>query len=122
MPPGPVKISARAWLIVWVRWARAVRLAAISARIASTAPSRPLGAPDARPHWAARAALTASSGPGLARPAPVLPVRAVHFHHPDPGRGDVPGQACAIAAGPLDPDQAHRAEAGQPIPSSAAAT
>ena len=48
MSSGPVRISARAWLIVWVRWARAVRLATISARIASTAPSRPRGAPDAR--------------------------------------------------------------------------
>jgi hypothetical protein len=34
-------------------------LATISARIASTAPSRPLGAPAARPDCAARAALTA---------------------------------------------------------------
>jgi tetratricopeptide (TPR) repeat protein len=49
-------------LIVWVRSERAVRLATISARIASTAPSRPLGAPRARPDCAARAALTASSG------------------------------------------------------------
>jgi hypothetical protein len=37
---GPVMISALAWLIVWVRCARAVRLATISARIASTCPSR----------------------------------------------------------------------------------
>ena len=51
---------------------------------------------------------------GLALAAPVLPVRAVHFHDPDPGRSDVPGQARAIAASPLDPDQAHRAEAVQP--------
>jgi len=52
--PGPqviraVTISARAWLIVWVSSDRAVRLAIISARIASTEPSRPFGAPAARP-------------------------------------------------------------------------
>jgi hypothetical protein len=59
---GPVTIRARAWLIAWVRSERALRLATISARTASTAPSRPFGAPRARPDWAARAALTASSG------------------------------------------------------------
>ena len=53
---GPARISARAWLIVWVRSERALRLATISARIASTAPSRPFGAPAARPDCAARAA------------------------------------------------------------------
>ena len=45
--------------------AAALRLATISARMASTAPSRPLEAPRARPDWAARAALTASSGSDL---------------------------------------------------------
>ena len=59
---GPVRISERAWPLAWVRSLRALRLATISARIASTAPSRPLGAPAARPDCAARAALTASSG------------------------------------------------------------
>jgi hypothetical protein len=43
----------------------ALRLTTISDRIASTAPSRPFGAPDARPDCAARAALTASSGSDL---------------------------------------------------------
>ena len=62
---GPVTISARAWLTAWVRSWRALRLATISARIASTAPSRPFGAPHARPDCAARAALTASSGSDL---------------------------------------------------------
>jgi hypothetical protein len=100
--------------MVCVRPARALRLATISARIASTAPSRPFGAPPARPDWAARAALTASSGPGLARPAPVLPVGAVHLHHPHTSRGDVAGQAGAVAAGPFDPDQAHGPEPAQP--------
>jgi hypothetical protein len=70
---GPVTIRDLAWPLVWVRPARALRLATISARIASTEPSRPSGAPRARPDCAARAALTASSGPGLALPAPVLP-------------------------------------------------
>jgi hypothetical protein len=45
-----------------VRSERALRLATISARIASTAPSRPLGAPQARPDKVARPALTASGG------------------------------------------------------------
>jgi len=58
---GPVRTRALAWLMVWVRSPAALRLATISARIASTAPSRPLDAPRARPDWAARAALTASS-------------------------------------------------------------
>jgi hypothetical protein len=52
-------------LMVWVRSARALRLATISARIASTEPSRPFGAPRARPDCAARAALTASRGSDL---------------------------------------------------------
>jgi hypothetical protein len=45
---------------------------------------------------------------------PVLPVRTVHLDDADPGRGHVPGQAGAVTAGPLDPDQADRAEALQP--------
>ena len=45
---------------------------------------------------------------GLALPAAVLPVGAVHLDDPDAGRGDVAGQARAVAAGPLDPDQARR--------------
>jgi hypothetical protein len=100
--------------MVWIRSERAVRLATISARIASTWPSRPFGSPAARPDWAARAALTASSGPGLALPAPVLAVGTVHLHDPDAGRGDVAGQARAVTAGPFDADQAHRAEPAQP--------
>src|SRR6516165_6323135 len=44
MPSGPVTIKALAWQIVWVRCARAVRLATISARIASTWPPRQPGA------------------------------------------------------------------------------
>jgi deazaflavin-dependent oxidoreductase (nitroreductase family) len=39
----PHLASTLAWLMVWVRSPAALRLATISARIASTAPSRPLG-------------------------------------------------------------------------------
>jgi hypothetical protein len=101
-------------LIARVRSPAALRLAAVSARTASTAPSRPFGAPRARPDWAARAALTASSGPGLALPAPVLAVGTVDLDDPDAGRGDVAGQAGAVAAGPLDPGQADSPEPAQP--------
>ena len=62
---GPVRSRALAWLIARVRSPVALRLATISARIASTSPSRPFGAPRARPDWAARAALTASRGSDL---------------------------------------------------------
>ena len=90
--------------MAWVRSWRALRLATISDRIASTAPSRPFGTPAARPDKAARAALTASSGPGLAVPAPVLPAGPVNLHDPDAARREVPGQASAVAAGALDAD------------------
>ena len=42
---GPVRTNDLAWLIVWVRPERAVRLATIRARIAPAEPSRPFGAP-----------------------------------------------------------------------------
>ena len=51
---------------------------------------------------------------GLALPAAVLPVGAVHLDDPDAGGGDVPGQAGAVAAGALDADQAHGPEPAQP--------
>ena len=51
---------------------------------------------------------------GLALPAAVLAVGAVHLDDPDAGRGDVAGQAGAVAAGPLDPDQADGPEPAQP--------
>src|SRR5690242_20451941 len=101
--------------MVWIRSERALRLATISTRIASTVPSRPFGAPPARPDWAARAALTASSGPGLTPAAPVLAVPAVHLHDPDTGGHHVAGQASAITAGALDPGQAHSPEPAQPL-------
>src|SRR5712691_787388 len=62
---GPVRISDLAWLIVWVRSEPALRLATITARTVSTVPSRPFGAPRARPDCAARAAFTASRGSDL---------------------------------------------------------
>src|SRR5689334_23500290 len=74
----------------------------LTASDVSTAPSRPRGAPDALPDSAARAALTASSGSGLALPGPVLPVRTVHLHDTHPGRGQVAGQARAVTTGPFD--------------------
>ena len=46
--------------------------------------------------------------------AAVLPVGAVHLHDPDPGSCHVAGQASAVAAGALDPDQAHSPEPAQP--------
>ena len=61
----PRRVGRVKSLMVRVRSPAALRLATISARIASTAPSRPLGPPRARPDWAARAALTASSGSDL---------------------------------------------------------
>ena len=45
---------------------------------------------------------------------PVLPVRAVHFHHADAGRGQVPGQGRPVAAGPFDADQGDGPETAQP--------
>ena len=87
-----------------VRSPAALRRATISARIASTAPSRPFGAPRARrlrgPGSADRVQRI-----GLALPPPVLPVRAVHLGHPDASCGDVTGQSGAVAAGPFDADQ-----------------
>jgi hypothetical protein len=50
----------------------------------------------------------------LALPPPVLAVGAVDLDHPDTGRGDVAGQAGAVAAGPFDPDQADGPEPAQP--------
>jgi hypothetical protein len=51
---------------------------------------------------------------GFPLAAAVLPVGAVDLDDPDAGRGDVAGQAGAVAAGALDPDQAHGAESAQP--------
>jgi hypothetical protein len=51
---------------------------------------------------------------GLALPAPVLPVGADCLDDPDACRGDVAGQAGAVAAGSLDTDQGDGAEPAQP--------
>ena len=51
---------------------------------------------------------------GLALPATVLTVGTVHFDDPDAGRGDVPGQARAVAARALDADQGDGPEPAQP--------
>jgi hypothetical protein len=100
--------------VAWIRSACALRLPVISARIASTEPSRPFGAPIALPDCAARAALTASRGSDLP-PAAVLPVGAIHLDDPDAGCRHLAGQASAVAAGPLDPGQAHGPEPAQPL-------
>jgi hypothetical protein len=47
-------------------------------------------------------------------PAAVLPVRAVYLDDPDAGRGDVAGEARAVTAGSLDPDQDDGPEPAQP--------
>src|SRR5271166_3494829 len=106
---GPVRIRALAWLMVRVRSPAALRRATIRVRIASTAPSRPLGAPRARPGSADRI-----QGIGLALTAAVLPVGTVHLDDPDASRGDITGQPGTVTACPLDPDQAHRPEPAQP--------
>ena len=102
--PGPVRIRALAWPLAWMRSPAALRLAAIRARIASTAPSRPPGAPRARPGRAARAALTASSGPDLPWRRRSCR-RNGGLHDPDTSRGDAAGQAGAVAAATFDPGQ-----------------
>ena len=51
---------------------------------------------------------------GLALPAAVLAVGAVHFDDPDASRGDVAGQARAVAARALDADQGDDPETAQP--------
>src|SRR5215472_10146483 len=112
---GPVTIRDRAWLMVWIRSERAVRLATMSARIASTWPSRPFRLAGRPAGLGGPGGADGIQRVGLALPAPVLPVAAVHLHDPDPRRGEVPGQARAVTAGPFDAGQAHRAEPAQPL-------
>jgi len=52
---------------------------------------------------------------GFALPTAVLAVRAVHLDDPDAGGCHVPGQAGAVAPGPLNPDQGDGPEPGQPV-------
>jgi hypothetical protein len=51
---------------------------------------------------------------GLSLAVPFLPVSAVDFHDPDPGRSEVTGQSGAVAAGALDADQGDVPELPQP--------
>jgi len=92
---------------------RALRLATISARIASTARRglrRAAGPAGLRgPRGADRVQRA-----GLALPAAVLPARPVRLHHPDTGGGQVPGQPRAVTAGPLDAHQGDGPEPAQP--------
>jgi hypothetical protein len=111
---GAVKLRWRIWFRAWILAERADRLATTSARIASTFPSRDLAAPQARPDSAARAASTASSGPGLAGPSAGLAAGAVHLNHLHPRRPQEPGQARAIGSGALHPGPGHRPEPRQP--------
>jgi len=100
--------------MVWVRSERALRPSAISARIA---PGRAVPALRRAP---GPAGLGGPGGTdriqriGLALPATVLTVGTVHFDDPDTSRGDVAGQARAVAARALDADQGDGPELGQP--------
>src|SRR5215471_16550390 len=111
---GPVMISARAWLIAWARSWRALRLATISARIASTAPSRPRGAPRRPPRPGSPRRAGRIQRVRLALPRPVLPVWAVHLHHPHPGCRQIAGQARPVAAGALHAGHGESPEPAQP--------
>ena len=112
--PGPVTIRDLAWPVVWVRSARALRWATISARIASTEPSRPFGAPRARPDCAGPGGADGVERVGLALPAAVLAVGAAGLDDADAGGGEGAGQARAVAAGALDAGQADGPEPAQP--------
>jgi hypothetical protein len=111
---GPVTISALAWLIVWVRSAAALRLGdhqrtdrldgAVASFGRAAGPARLSGPGSA----------DGVQRVGLALPAAVLAVRAVNLDHADTGRGDMAGQAGAVAAGSFDPDQADGPEPAQP--------
>jgi hypothetical protein len=92
----------------------ALRLATISARIASTAPSRPLGRPGSPAGLRGAGGADRVQRIGLAVPVPVLPTGPVDLHHPDPVLGEVPGQAGAVAAGALHADQGDVPELAEP--------
>src|SRR5260370_3583173 len=55
-------------------------------------------------------------GIGLALPATVLPVRAVHLDDPDAGRGDVACPSRALTAASIDARPAHGAHTAPPAP------
>ena len=73
-----------------------------------------MDAPRARPDWAARAALTASSGSDLPWRRRSCRSERPALDDPDAGGRDVAGQAGAVAAGALDPDQADGPEPAEP--------
>ena len=93
---GAVTATALIWLAATVRALTAERRASDSVRIASTHPSADLGTAVASPLSAARAAVSASTVSVLRAAAPRLAVRAVHLHHLDAGRGEVPGEARTV--------------------------
>ena len=111
---GAVTATALIWLAATVRALTAERRTSDSVRIASTQPSADLGTAVVSPLSAARAAVLGVDGVGLAAAASRLAVRAVHLHHLDAGRGEVPGEARTVGSGALDSDAAHRAPRLQP--------
>ncbi len=111
---GAVKPRWRIWLRAFTLVDRAERLATISARMASTWPSRCLGLPELAVPLGGMGGLDGVHGIGLAFAATLLAVGAVHLHHLHPRPAQVTGQAGPVAAGALHPDPHHRAEAGQP--------
>jgi hypothetical protein len=100
--------------MVRVRSPAALRLATIRVRIASTAPSRPLGAPRAPAGLSGPRGADRIEGIGLALTAAVLPVGAIDLDDPDTSCGDITGQSGAVAAGPFDADQGNGTEPAQP--------
>ena len=73
-----------------------------------------LDAPRARPDLGGAGSADGVERVGLALAAAVLPVGPAGLHDPDTSRGDVAGQAGAVAAGTFDPGQAHGPEPAQP--------
>ena len=104
----------RIWLSAFTLVERAERLATISARMASTLPSRCLGLPQLAVPLGGMGGLDGVHSVGLAFATTLLAVGAVHLYHLHPRPAQVTGQAGPIAAGALHPDPHHRAEPGQP--------
>ena len=89
--------------------------------MASTLPFLFFAAPLARLDWAARAGLNGVEGIGLARPPPLLAVRAVDLDDGDSVGLQVAGEPGAVAAGALHADQRDGAEAAKPCQQAAVA-
>ncbi len=111
---GAVTIRVLIWRWVSARWSTALRRATRRLRRASTRPSRCLGMPVATPARAALAAASASIGSDLPCEPAGLAVGPVDLDHRDARRSQVAGQAGAVGAGALDPDQYARAEPAHP--------